>query len=88
MLWFRALDGRSVGVVGNQPMHFAGVLDIEASEKAGRFVRTCDAFNIPISPSWTCPDSYPVSTRSMAGSSVMERSCCTPTARPPCPASR
>ena len=45
---FGRLDGRSVGVVGNQPMHFAGVLDIEASEKAARFVRTCDAFNIPI----------------------------------------
>jgi acetyl-CoA carboxylase carboxyltransferase component len=45
---FGRLDGRSVGVVGNQPMHFAGVLDIEASEKAARFVRTCDAFNVPI----------------------------------------
>ena len=45
---FGHLNGRSVGVVGNQPMHFAGVLDIEASEKAARFVRTCDAFNIPI----------------------------------------
>jgi propionyl-CoA carboxylase beta chain len=37
-----------VGVVGNQPMHYAGCLDIDASEKAARFVRTCDAFNIPI----------------------------------------
>ena len=36
------------GVVGNQPMHFAGVLDIGASEKAARFVRTCDAFNVPL----------------------------------------
>ena len=45
---FGRLGGRSVGVVGNQPMHFAGVLDIEASEKAARFVRTCAAFNIPI----------------------------------------
>ena len=45
---FGRLDGRSVGVVGNQPMHFAGVLDIDASEKAARFVRTCDAFNVPI----------------------------------------
>jgi propionyl-CoA carboxylase beta chain len=35
-------------VVGNQPAHLAGVLDIESSEKAARFVRTCDAFNIPI----------------------------------------
>jgi acetyl-CoA carboxylase carboxyltransferase component len=37
-----------VGVVANQPMQFAGCLDIDASEKAARFVRTCDAFNIPV----------------------------------------
>ncbi|HEX2896174.1 MAG TPA: carboxyl transferase domain-containing protein, partial [Marmoricola sp.] len=37
-----------VGVVANQPMQFAGTLDIDASEKAARFVRTCDAFNIPV----------------------------------------
>jgi propionyl-CoA carboxylase beta chain len=42
------VDGRPVGVVANQPMHFAGCLDIDASEKAARFIRTCDAFNIPI----------------------------------------
>ncbi len=42
------VEGRSVGVVANQPMQFAGTLDIEASEKAARFVRTCDAFNIPV----------------------------------------
>ncbi len=45
---FGRVDGRSVGVVANQPMHFAGCLDIAASEKAARFVRTCDVFNIPI----------------------------------------
>jgi acetyl-CoA/propionyl-CoA carboxylase carboxyl transferase subunit len=45
---FARLDGRSVGVVGNQPRVNAGTLDIEASEKATRFVRTCDAFNVPI----------------------------------------
>ena len=45
---FSRLDGHTIGVVGNQPMHLAGVLDIESSEKAARFVRTCDAFNIPI----------------------------------------
>ena len=39
---------RPVGVVANQPMQFAGTLDIDASEKAARFVRTCDAFNIPV----------------------------------------
>ncbi len=45
---FARLDGHSVGIVGNQPMVKAGVLDIDSSEKAARFVRTCDAFNIPI----------------------------------------
>jgi len=42
------LDGRSVGIVANQPRVNAGTLDIEASEKGARFVRFCDAFNIPI----------------------------------------
>jgi propionyl-CoA carboxylase beta chain len=45
---FGRVEGRPVGVVANQPMHFAGCLDIAASEKAARFVRTCDAFNLPI----------------------------------------
>ncbi len=42
------IDGHAVGIVGNQPQVLAGCLDIEASEKAARFVRTCDAFNIPL----------------------------------------
>ncbi|QJY46626.1 acyl-CoA carboxylase subunit beta [Pseudonocardia broussonetiae] len=42
------IEGRSVGIVANQPTQFAGCLDIDASEKAARFVRTCDAFNIPV----------------------------------------
>jgi propionyl-CoA carboxylase beta chain len=45
---FARMDGHAVGVVGNQPSQLAGVLDIDASEKAARFVRTCDAFNIPL----------------------------------------
>ena len=45
---FGRVEGGSVGVVANQPMHFAGCLDINASEKAARFVRTCDAFSIPV----------------------------------------
>ncbi len=45
---FGRVEGRSVGIVANQPMQFAGCLDIDASEKAARFVRTCDAFNIPV----------------------------------------
>ncbi|MBA3329424.1 MAG: acyl-CoA carboxylase subunit beta, partial [Actinobacteria bacterium] len=45
---FARLGGHSVGVVGNQPRSLAGVLDIDSSVKAARFVRTCDAFNIPL----------------------------------------
>jgi propionyl-CoA carboxylase beta chain len=42
------MDGHSIGIVANQPSVLAGTLDIEASEKAARFVRFCDAFNIPL----------------------------------------
>jgi acetyl-CoA carboxylase carboxyltransferase component len=45
---FGRLDGYSVGIVANQPKHLAGVLDIDSSDKAARFVRFCDAFNIPL----------------------------------------
>jgi acetyl-CoA carboxylase carboxyltransferase component len=45
---FARVGGRAVGIVGNQPSVLAGVLDIDASEKGARFVRTCDAFNIPL----------------------------------------
>jgi propionyl-CoA carboxylase beta chain len=45
---FARLNGHAIGVVGNQPSSLAGVLDIDASNKAARFVRTCDAFNIPL----------------------------------------
>jgi propionyl-CoA carboxylase beta chain len=45
---FGRVDGRPVGIVANQPTQFAGCLDINASEKAARFVRTCDCFNVPI----------------------------------------
>jgi propionyl-CoA carboxylase beta chain len=48
LVGFGRVDGMSVGVVANQPMHSAGTLDIDASEKAARFVRTCDAFGIPV----------------------------------------
>jgi propionyl-CoA carboxylase beta chain len=45
---FGRVEGRTVGIVANQPMQFAGCLDINASEKAARFVRTCDSFNVPV----------------------------------------
>jgi len=48
VIGFGRVEGRSVGVVANQPMQFAGCLDIDASEKAARFIRTCDAYNIPV----------------------------------------
>jgi propionyl-CoA carboxylase beta chain len=48
VIGFARLDGRSVGIVANQPQHLAGVLDIDSATKAARFVRTCDAFNVPV----------------------------------------
>lgn len=45
---FARINGQSVGIVANQPMFMAGCLDINASDKAGRFIRTCDAFNVPL----------------------------------------
>ncbi|GAB2752833.1 acyl-CoA carboxylase subunit beta [Amycolatopsis magusensis] len=48
IIGFGRVSGQSVGIVANQPTQFAGCLDIDASEKAARFVRTCDAFNIPV----------------------------------------
>ncbi len=48
IIGFGRIEGHAIGVVANQPLQLAGTLDIDASEKAARFVRTCDAFNIPI----------------------------------------
>ncbi len=48
VIGFARLDGNVVGVVANQPMHMAGTLDIDSSVKGARFVRFCDAFNIPL----------------------------------------
>lgn len=48
MIGYARVEGRTVGIVANQPMQFAGTLDIAASEKAARFVRNCDAFNVPL----------------------------------------
>lgn len=56
---FARLDGRSVGIVANQPMALAGTLDIPASQKAARFVNTCDAFNLPIVTLVDTPGFYP-----------------------------
>ncbi|MCW2604141.1 MAG: pccB2 [Pseudonocardiales bacterium] len=48
LVGFARVEGRPVGIVANQPMQLGGTLNIDASEKAARFVRTCDAFNIPV----------------------------------------
>lgn len=48
LVGFARLAGKSIGIVANQPAHLAGVLDVHSSQKAGRFVRFCDAFNIPL----------------------------------------
>ena len=56
-----------VGVVGNQPAHLAGVLDIESSEKAARFVRTCDAFNVPLLTFTDVPGFLPGTSQEWGG---------------------
>ena len=48
VIGFGRMDGETIGFVANQPMYLAGVLDCDASDKAARFIRFCDAFNIPI----------------------------------------
>jgi propionyl-CoA carboxylase beta chain len=64
---FARLDGYAVGVVGNQPAQMAGVLDIDASAKAARFVRTCDAFNIPIITFTDVPGFLPGTSQEWGG---------------------
>ena len=64
---FGRVEGRRVGVVANQPMQFAGTLDIDASEKAARFVRTCDAFNVPVLTFVDVPGFLPGADQERAG---------------------
>ncbi len=85
---FARIDGRVVGVVGNQPAVLAGVLDIDSSEKAARFVRTCDAFNIPLVTFVDVPGFMPGTDQEYGGSSGTGPSCSTPSARPRCPGCR
>jgi acetyl-CoA carboxylase carboxyltransferase component len=60
-------DGRTTGILANQPLHLAGVLDIHASEKAARFVSTCDAFNIPLVSLVDVPGFLPGAAQERAG---------------------
>ncbi len=64
---FARLDGRTIGIVANQPKVIAGTLDIDASEKASRFVRFCDAFNIPILTFVDVPGFLPGTTQEYNG---------------------
>jgi acetyl-CoA carboxylase carboxyltransferase component len=64
---FAKFDGMSVGMVANQPSFLAGVLDIEASRKAARFIRFCDAFNIPIVTLVDVPGFLPGSAQEYGG---------------------
>jgi propionyl-CoA carboxylase beta subunit len=64
---FAHLDGRSVGIVANQPAHLAGCLDIDASVKAARFVRFCDCFNIPILTFVDVPGFLPGTSQEFGG---------------------
>ena len=64
---FARLDGYAVGVVGNQPAQMAGVLDIDSSAKAARFVRTCDAFNIPLVTFCDVPGFLPGTSQEWGG---------------------
>jgi propionyl-CoA carboxylase beta chain len=64
---FARLDGHTVGVVGNQPLVLAGVLDIDASRKAARFVRFCDCFNIPLVTLTDVPGYLPGVTQEHGG---------------------
>ena len=70
---FARLGGRSVGIVANQPAYLAGVLDIDASDKASRFIRFCDCFNIPIVTFEDVPGFLPDVHRNITVSSVTER---------------
>ena len=72
---FVRLEGQTVGVVANQPMVLAGCLDIDSSRKAARFVRFCDAFEIPILTLVDVQDFYQVRHRNMAALSSMVRNC-------------
>ena len=81
VIGFSRLEGRTVGVVGNQPNSLAGCLDIDASVKGARFVRFCDAFNIPLVTFVDVPGFLPGTNQGMSmlrcfGGSVCALSVC------------
>jgi acetyl-CoA carboxylase carboxyltransferase component len=67
LIGFARLDGFSVGIVANQPAYMAGALDIDASDKISRFIRICDAYNIPIITLIDCPGFLPGTDQEFRG---------------------
>jgi propionyl-CoA carboxylase beta chain len=84
IIGFGRIDGHPVGIVANQPLVLAGCLDIKSSIKAARFVRFCDAFNIPVVTFVDVPGFMPGTSRNTAASSSTAPSCSTPTPNAPC----
>lgn len=64
---FGRIGGQTIGVIGNQPLVLAGCLDINASDKASRFIRFCDAFNVPLLTLVDCPGYLPGKTQEQGG---------------------
>ena len=67
VIGFARLEGKTVGIVGNQPAYLAGVLDVDASDKSARFIRFCDAFNIPLVSLVDLPGYLPGADQEHAG---------------------
>ena len=84
VIGFARLGGYSVGIVANQPAFLAGVLDIDASVKAARFVRFCDCFNIPLITFEDVPGFLPGTAQEYGGLIKPARSCSSLTPKPPC----
>jgi propionyl-CoA carboxylase beta chain len=87
---FARMEGATIGIVANQPMVLAGCLDIDSARKAGRFVRFCDCFNIPIVtfvdvPGFPGGGPPPAPLRNSAGSSNTAPSCSSRSPKRPCP---
>jgi len=67
IIGFARMDGQTVGIVGNQPIFLAGCLDVNSSDKAARFIRFCDAFNIPLINFVDVPGYFPGVKQEYAG---------------------
>ena len=67
IIGFGRINGETVGIIGNQALYLAGVLDIDASDKIARFIRFCDAFNIPLLTLVDIPGYLPGSDQEHAG---------------------